>query len=75
MESTIMPIMINGINNQDTLRRSQFMEIFSLKQVIRKFGQKGYEATYGEMLKLNQRTQLKLIKVVDFNLRQRKRAL
>ena len=32
MGATIMAIMINEINNQDTVKRKQFMERFSLKQ-------------------------------------------
>ena len=46
MEETIIAIMINEINNQDTVNRSSFMEKFSLKQGINKFGQKVHEATY-----------------------------
>ena len=47
MEAKIMEIMINQINNQDTVKSSLFMETLSLKRVINKFGQKSYEATYG----------------------------
>ena len=45
MEATLMSIMINEINNQDTVKRKQFMEKFSLKQEINNFFQKGYKAT------------------------------
>ena len=48
--------MINQINNQYILKRSSFLETFSLKQVITKFGQKGYKATYSEMLHIRQIT-------------------
>ena len=41
MEATIMTILINEINNQDTGKRSSFMEKFSLKLVINTFSQKG----------------------------------
>ena len=51
------------------------METFSLKQGINKLGQKEYEATYGEMLQLNQITCFKPIKVVYLDPRDRKRAL
>ena len=50
MEATITEIIINETNNQDTVKRSSFMRIFILKQRIRKFDQKVYEETYGEIL-------------------------
>ena len=40
-EEKIMEMMINEINNEDTVKRSLFMETFSLQQGINKFGQKG----------------------------------
>ena len=54
MEATIMAIMINEINNQYTVKSSLSMETFSFKPVLNKSGQKGYTATYGEMLQLRQ---------------------
>ena len=51
------------------------METFGFNQGINKFGHKLYEATYGEMLHLYQRTRCKPIKVEDFNPRERKIAL
>ena len=51
------------------------METFSFKHGIRKFVQKGYEATYGEMLNLHQRRLFKAIKVSYSNPREIKRAL
>ena len=45
--------MINEINNQNKVKRSSFMETFSLNQGINKFGQKLYKATYGEILQLH----------------------
>ena len=42
IEATIMEIMMNEINNQNTVKRSSFMEIFFLKQGINKFVQRGY---------------------------------
>ena len=72
MEAKIKAIMINEINEQDKVKSSPFMETFSLKQVIEKFGQKGYEATYGETLQLYQRTYFKPIKVAVLNPRDRK---
>ena len=56
MEATIMAIMINEINNQDTVNMSSFMETFSLKQGMKKFIQKVYESIYGQMLQLHQGT-------------------
>ena len=41
-----MEIIINGINNQETVKKSSFIETSSLKQVIKNFGQKLYEETY-----------------------------
>ena len=43
MEANSTAIMINGIINQDTVKRSSLMEPFSQKQGTNKFGQKGYE--------------------------------
>ena len=40
VEATIMKIMINGINNQYTVKRSLFLEIVSLRQGVNKFGHK-----------------------------------
>ena len=71
MEATIMVIIINETNNQDTAKRSSFMETFSLKQTINKFSQKGYESTYGESIQLHQRTLFKPIKEADLNPRDR----
>ena len=51
-----MEIMINEINNQDTLKRSSLMATFSLKLGIKKFGLKGYKATYGEIQQLHKIT-------------------
>ena len=45
METTMMEILINEINNQDTVKSSSFIKIFSLKQGINKFGHKVQEAT------------------------------
>ena len=42
MEAKIKAIMINEINEQETVKSSPSMETFSLKQVIEKFGQKGH---------------------------------
>ena len=39
-ESEMMAITINEINNQDTVKRSSFIETLGLKQEIKKFGQK-----------------------------------
>ena len=64
-----MTIMINEIYNQDTVKSSLFMETFSLKQVINKFGQKEYEATYGEIIQLYQIKFFKPIKVAGLNTR------
>ena len=52
MEATIVAIMINEINNQDTVKSSPFIETFSLKQGINKLVHKGYKKTYGGMLQL-----------------------
>ena len=71
-EQKMMVKMINEINNQDTLKRSSFMEKFSLKQGINKFGQQVYEAAYGKMLQLHQRICFITIKVAGFNPRDRK---
>ena len=67
MEATIMAIIMNEINNQDTVNRSSFMEIFSLKLGINKFGQKGYKSTYGEMLQIHQIICFETIKVSYLN--------
>ena len=75
MGETTMTIMINEINNQDTVNSLSFMETFSFKQGIRKFGQKRYESIYGEMLQLNQITFFKQIKVAYFNQKEREIAL
>ena len=40
IEATIMAIMINEINNQDTVKRSSYMKKFSLKQGINIFFRK-----------------------------------
>ena len=56
MEATIVEIMINLINNQDTVKMPSFIETFSFKQGINKFGWKGYKATYGEMIQIHQIT-------------------
>ena len=70
-----MAIMINKINKQDAMKMSLFMETFSIKQGIKKFGQKGYKETYGEMLQLRQRAWFKPIKVAYLNTRERKISL
>ena len=49
------------------------METFSLKQGINKFGQKGYEATYDEMIQLHKMICFNPIKVAGFNPRDSKR--
>ena len=72
MEAKIMSIIMNEINNQDTVKRSSFTETFNLKQEIMKLGQKGYEEIYGEMLHIHQIICFKPIKVADFNPRERK---
>ena len=53
MEATIVEIMMYKINNQDTVKRSSFMETFSLKLGINKFCQKGYKSTCGEILQIH----------------------
>ena len=75
MEAKIMVITINEINNKYTVKRSSFMETFSLKQGIKKFGQKGYKVTYHEIIYLHQRTCFKPIKVAGLNPIDRKREL
>ena len=67
MDTTTMSIIINEINNQDTVKRSSFMEKFSLKLVINTFSQKGQEETNIEMLHIHQRTVFKPIKVSYLN--------
>ena len=71
----VLAIMTNEINNQDTVERLSFMEKFSLKQVIKKFFRKGYEATCNEMIQIHQITCFKSIKSSDLNPGERKRAL
>ena len=56
MEAKSTEIIINEINNKDTVKRSLSMETFSLKQEMKKFAQKRYEATYGEIIQLHQGT-------------------
>ena len=73
-ESKTMTIMINEINNQDSVKRSSLMVTFSLKQVIKKFGQKGYEATYGEMLHIHQIKYYKTNRSSIFESKREKRA-
>ena len=51
------------------------METFSLIQGIKKFGQKGYKRTNGEMLQLHQIRWFKPIKVAYLNPRDIKRAI
>ena len=51
------------------------MATFSLKLGIKKFGLKGYKATYGEIQQLHKITWFIPIKVADFNQRERKIAL
>ena len=75
MVERIVSIIINKINNQDIVKRSSLMETFSLEQGIKRFVNKGYEATYGEMLQIHQKTYFRPIKVADFNPREIKRAL
>ena len=75
MEETIIAIMINEINNQDTVNRSSFMEKFSLKQVIKKIFRKGYEATCNEMIQIHQITCFKPIKLSFFDPIERKISL
>ena len=63
MEEKIMSVMINKINNQNIVKSSSFIETFSLKQGITKFGQKWYKATYSEIIQIHQITFYKPIKV------------
>ena len=66
---------INEINSQYKVKRSSFMETFSLKQRINKFGQEGYKATYDEMIQLHKMIYFNTIKVAGFNPRDSKRSL
>ena len=61
----MMEIMINEINNEDTVKMSLFLETCNLKQIIQIICKIGYKATYGEMMQLNQITCFKPIKVTD----------
>ena len=67
--------MINETNNQDTVKTSSFLEIFSLRQGINNFGQKVHEVTFGIIPQIHQITLFKPIKVADLNTRYIKRAL
>ena len=72
MEATAMYILINEINNQDTVNISSFIKIFGLKQGINKFGQKVYEEAYGEILQLHQIKCFISIILADYNPIERK---
>ena len=65
-------MIINEINNQDTVKRSSLMTTFSLKQGIKKFGQKGFKAIHGEMLHLCQIKCFKPINIAYYNSIERK---
>ena len=51
------------------------METFIFKQELNRFGKKGWESTYGEMLQIHQLPYFKTIKVGYFNPRDTKRSL
>ena len=74
-ETTIVAILMNETNEKYTVNNSSFMETFSLKQGIKKVGQKGDKPTYGEILQPHQITCFKPIRVSGLNPRERKRAL
>ena len=72
MEASLMVIIIDEINNQDTVNNSSFMGTFSEKQRMKKFGQKGYKETYDEIMHLRQMKCFKPTKVVYLNPIERK---
>ena len=74
-EATVMAIFINKMNNQDVKKRMSFLETYSLKQGIRKFGEKGYNAAFAEMLQLHQRKCFRPIGIATMSSREKKRAL
>ena len=74
-EAVVMAIFINEMNNQTTERKKSFLETYSLKQGIKKFGEKGYNAAFGEMLQLHQRKCFKPVGISEMTNREKKRAL
>ena len=53
----------------------QFVQTYSLKKGLTKFGQKGYDAAMGEMRQLHERTCFKPINVSNLTHVERRRAL
>ena len=74
-EAVIMAIFINEMNNQTTEIKKSFLETYSLKQGIKKFGEKGYNAAFGEMLQLHQIKCFRPVGVSEMTNWEKKRAL
>lgn len=56
-------------------RGVSFMDTYSLKSGLKRFGQSGYQAAYKEMEQLDKRTCFTLVSIQDMTPQEKKRAL
>ena len=71
------PVMAKIIHHYNTVAKDKnsFVETYSLKQGLKKFGTKAREAAFGEMKQLHDRKTFQPLHVADLLERERRRAM
>jgi hypothetical protein len=66
---------INGFNNHMVNKKYSFIETYSLKRGLKQFGQKGYDAAFGEMQQLHDRAVFAPVDVNKLTQLEKRRAM
>ena len=66
---------IKDLNDKAKVKGTSFVETYTLKKGLNKFGDQGYEASHGEMKQLHDRSVFKPINVSNLTPQEKKRSM